>query len=139
MLFPYLKYKLKITDFSSIQGFDESLANLFKSANINNPDDLNSLISKRYTRSRIYRLLLNVLLDIKKYPISDPSYLRVLGMNTKGQAYLNKIKKDISIPLIVKVKEGINKDLDIELKASRIYSLIDDIYTLEFQKPIIIK
>ena len=50
---------------------------------------------------------------------------------------LNEIKKDIFLPLIVKVKEGINKDLDIELKASKIFSLLDDIYTLEFQKPII--
>ena len=87
--------------------------------------------------SFIEYLLLNVLLDIKKYPINNPSYIRVLGMNTKGQAYLNEIKKDIFLPLIVKVKEGINKDLDIELKASKIFSLLDDIYTLEFQKPII--
>lgn len=138
MLFPYLKYKLKITDFASIHGFDDSLANLFSKAKIENPEDLDSLVSKRYTRSRINRLLLNVLLDIKKYPINNPSYIRVLGMNTKGQAYLNTIKKNISIPLIVKVKEGINKDLNIELKASKIFSLLDDIYTLEFQKPIII-
>jgi hypothetical protein len=57
-------------------------------------------------------------------------------MNQKGQNYLNKIKKDLTIPLISKVKEGIHPYLDHELQVSKIYSLgiKKDIFKQELSK-----
>ncbi len=59
-------------------------------------------------------------------------------MNETGKSFLNTIKKDFSPPIISKVKEGIHPYLDIELRASKVYSLVSkqDIFKEEF-KPLI--
>lgn len=137
--FELLRYKLLFTNFNDILGFDDNLAGLFRNTDIHQFNDIEKLVSKKYTRSRINRLLLNILFDIKKdYQITNPSYLRVLGMNNIGQLYLNKIKKQIDIPLIVKVKEGMHRDLDLEINVSRFYSLVykKNITPKEFEKPL---
>ena len=48
------------------------------------------------------------------------SYLRVLGFNKKGRSYLHKIKKEVSLPIYT----NFNKELELELKVTKIYSLI---------------
>lgn len=127
----YLFYKQIIsTDKENIFGASEGIEN-------------SSLIpNKRYTQSRINRFLIMDLLNIKKNefdPKSKPPYIRVLGMNKKGQTYLNKIKKNIN--LITNAKNNMHKILDIELRASKIYALEYhlDTFKREFEKPIIIK
>ena len=59
-------------------------------------DDLVDVLkSKRYTRTRINRVLLNVMLGLTKEDVdSAKPYIRVLGFNEKGAAYLKQIKKD---------------------------------------------
>ena len=49
-------------------------------------------------------------------------YIRILGFNSKGQKYLNKIKKEINIDVYTKF----NKNLEYELKIANIYSIIFD-------------
>jgi len=44
-------------------------------------------------------------------------YIRVLGFNKKGRTYLNKIKKQIDIPIYTNYK----KEMDLELKVTSIY------------------
>ena len=50
-------------------------------------------------------------------------YIKILGFNQKGKKYLNKIKKEINIPIIHKYKKNLSLLLDIELRASSIYYL----------------
>ena len=50
----------------------------------------------------------------------DISYIRILGFDTIGREYLNKIKKDISIPIITKYND---KYLNIEYRVSSIINL----------------
>ena len=131
-LFKYLKYFIntKTTDeLKEIFLVDEGLEN--KLTKINNYDDyndfINSLISKRYTKSRIKKMLVYVLLNIKKSEINDIQkkdidYIRVLGYSSKGKEYLNKLKKDVNI--YTNIKNGIEKSLDIELKTSKVLDLI---------------
>ena len=59
-------------------------------------DDLVDVLkSKRYTRTRINRVLLNVMLGLTKEDVdSAKPYIRVLGFNEKGAAYLKQIKKN---------------------------------------------
>ena len=67
-------------------------------------------------------------------------YIRILGFSIQGQNHLNKIKKDLSIPLITNYKPNISKLLDIELRTTAIYSLITSQTILEQeykQKPIL--
>jgi hypothetical protein len=47
-------------------------------------------------------------------------------MNINGKNYLSTIKNQIDIPIITNVKEGLHPYLDMELKVSRIYSLVSD-------------
>ena len=67
-------------------------------------------------------------------------YIRVLGFNLNGQKYLNNIKKKIDIPLLTGYKKNISKILDIELRVTKIYSLVAvDISKKEYDKKPIIK
>ena len=47
-------------------------------------------------------------------------YIRVLGFNKKGREYLNSIKKEVDIPIYT----NFNKELELELKVTKIYSQI---------------
>ena len=51
-------------------------------------------------------------------------HLRILGFNQKGREYLNKVKKDIKLPIYTSYKENISHIFDIEFKSTYIYSLI---------------
>ena len=94
--------------------------------------------TKRYTYNKINRMLIHLLLNIKKEDNTKETYIRVLGFNNKGKEYLNKIKKDIDVPIITNInKDNINL-LELELKVDEIYNLItnrkDNLYK---KKPII--
>ena len=50
-------------------------------------------------------------------------YIRVLGFNINGKKYLNKLKKQTSLPIITKYKKNISLLLDLEQRATSIYYL----------------
>ena len=60
-------------------------------------------------------------------------------MSNKGQSYLNIIKKDLSVPLISKITGSKHPYLEMELKASKIYSMASDIdvFKEELMPPIL--
>ena len=80
-----------------------------------------------------------IIFNIKKSDINnlDINFARVLGYDDLGKAYLNKIKKNITI--YSNIKDGLNNILDIEMKVSKILDLIYNIDLLknEQSKPII--
>lgn len=131
--FNYLKYKI-ITEEDNLnkyQTVDEGIENrILKAVNIsNNYEELiNNIKTKRYTYNKISRMLLHILTSLTKEECKDIKldYIRVLGFNKKGQKYLNSIKKEIKIPVITGYKKNISKILDIELRITKIYSLITD-------------
>jgi len=69
--------------------------------------------------------LIHILLNTKKSDLItfDVPYVRVLGMNNKGRSHLSNIKKDIKVPLITNLSNNIHPYLELDLLASRIYSL----------------
>ena len=86
-------------------------------------------------------MLVYILLNIKKNDINeiysnDIDFIRVLGYSDNGKNYLSEIKKNLNI--YTNIKEGINKALDIELKASKILDAIynNDLFKLEQKGPI---
>lgn len=104
---------------------------------------INSLTNKRYSKSRINRTILYMLLDIKEF-YHNYKYLRLLGINTKGISYLNTLSKDIKSLIFSSVKE-LNMNslcyniLEIELLTTKLYSLItnnNDLLIKEYQLPI---
>lgn len=141
-----LKYKISISkDLSIYKTVDEGIeSRLLKYINdCFSLDDLVSRIkTKRYTYNKINRMLIHILTDFKKNDFNNElSYIRVLGFNSNGKKYLNTIKKNVSIPLITNYKSNLYKELDIEYRVTKIYSLIvkdDSLIKKELNKPIII-
>ena len=110
---------------------------------VNNYDELvNLLTSKRYTKTRIQRMLLHILMNNTKEEMKDCfpiNYLHILKMNQNGQNYLKTIKKTCDYHLITTLSSYTHPALDLEIKSSKLLSLIDNqILKKEFQNiPII--
>lgn len=132
----YIKsLKLLICSHSSnelhaIHGIDEGIENRLKQ-NILSTETFNQFVelikTKRYTKPKIQRLLLNILLNITKEKIANldimngPQYIRILGFNEKGRTHLNKVKHDIDIPIITNIRKIKSPMLEIDISSSIIY------------------
>ena len=67
--------------------------------------------------------------------MKDIEYIRILGFSDKGKRYINKIKKDVDIPIIGNFSKCKSKMLELELKVSSIYaSTLDEDIKNEFIK-----
>ena len=145
--FSYLKYKIITTpDLSIYQTVDEGLENrIIKAIKISNNwnELINNIKTKRYTYNKINRMLIHILTNFTKEEAKTLKidYIKILGFNKKGKKHLNKIKKELDLPIITSYKPNISKLLDIELRATAIYSLPlnDNLLKLEFSKKPIIK
>lgn len=148
--FALLKYQIinNVDCLDKFQTVDEGIENrIIKYINMVNSKEklILKVKSKRYTYNKINRMFTHILTNFTKEDAKDLEieYLRVLGFNTRGKNYLNKIKKDIGIPIINKYIPNMYKSLDIEFRVSLIYSLIlkdkgDDFLKREYRnKPVI--
>ena len=127
--FPYLKYKILSSNNLNIYlDVDEGIENRLKK-NILKSNNYEQLIknikSKRYTYNKINRMLTHILCDFTKDDKKNNNhikYIRLLGFSTKGKKHLNKVKKELTVPLITKY----HKLLNDEIKITYIYSSILD-------------
>ena len=95
---------------------------------------LTACSSKRYTASRIRRLLLQIILDRPKavWQQQVPAYLRVLAFNNTGRQLLHKMKTNAQLPIINKLgKNALYNDnaayrtqLSAEVTATDLWSLL---------------
>ena len=128
--FDILKYKIMTEkDLSIYHTVEEGIDKLLKKK-INEADSYSELVnlikSKRYTYNKITRLLLHILCNFTKEKANlfkDISYIRILGFNDIGKSYLNKVKKDIDIPIISKITREKDDMLEFELETTNIYNL----------------
>ncbi|GAA0683400.1 MULTISPECIES: nucleotidyltransferase [Clostridium] len=134
-IFPFLKYKI-LTSENNIYKIPEASEGLDRKIlkEISNSVSLKELIekvkSKRYTYTRISRILCQYFVGFEEYDIyslrkSTPEYARILGFNSKGAAILKEIKKSSSIKLITKVPKECSDMLSLDLKATRSYSVLN--------------
>ena len=126
--FPLLKYKvLSESNLNTYQTVTEDLAIRLKKEiyNSNSWDELvNNIKTKHYTYNRINRMLIHILCNFTKElanSFNDIEYIRILGFSSKGQNYLNEIKKDKNLPIITTLSKGNSKMLDYEQLTSNIY------------------
>lgn len=92
-----------------------------------------SIVSKRFTKTRIQRILIKILLDIKTEYMGKagsilPEYARILGFNKKGAELIKRIKKETNFQLITNINKVVLSDdiqnmLNIDIKATNIYNL----------------
>lgn len=105
-------------------------------------DFINACVSRRYTKSRIQRVLLQIINNITKKEVDElPSmdYIRVLGFNSKGQQLIKQLKDEVN--LVTQFKNIPTKYKDIEWKTSLVYSSLckkpSDYIKQELKGPII--
>ncbi|MFT8343899.1 nucleotidyltransferase [Clostridium beijerinckii] len=134
--FKYIKYKL-LTNERSLsnlpdvsEGIDNKILKEILRSNSLNELILNSK-SKRYTYTRISRILLQSFLNLEDFDLLNLSkspvpYARVLAFNSTGQRILKSIKTNSSINLITKVPRNNQCDhLKIDILGTKAYSLLN--------------
>ena len=139
-----IRYKLlemSADEISHINDVSEGLENRIKEAikECMTFDEICEYVkSKRYTLSRIRRILLSCLIGIdKNIAKNSPSYIRVLGATKKGLGLLSQIKEASQLPIISKTADfkGFDKSFDLDIYATDIYNILhnkptgEDFYT----------
>lgn len=104
-------------------------------------DFVSRIKSKRYTWTRIQRLLTATLLNIKASDVHDytPSAIRVLAMSHKGQAYIKEIKDETPLPIITNVNKKSAEYFKNEIRATELYQHISGQSETDFNQPVYIK
>lgn len=141
--FNYLKYKIITeTNLERYLDVDEGIENRLKNK-ILESNSLEELVTKvktkRYTYNKINRMFIHILVGLTKKDNNKMKldYIKILGFDSKGQEYLNKIKKNIKLPLYTNKLNS--KIKDYELKAAQVYDLITTSKTYNYElknKPI---
>ena len=136
-MFKYINYKIQTNcvNFNNLYEVTEGLDNKIIKE-ISSSNSLHEFIlkikSKRYTYSKISRILTHIYLgldndDFKDIANENNLYVRVLGFNKTGREILSLIKANSSIPLITKVPRFTNNPLlKFDLQATACYSLLND-------------
>lgn len=159
--------RMSSDDISRIHGVTEGLENRIKKASLKSysvEQLINSIKTRRYTRTKIQRIILHIMMNLSKEDITifnkyGSLYARVLGFSKKGKTLLRAIKKNSSTPLISKlsnylrqiifeknnrVRNRLVKMLDYDILATDIYVLgnkkaEDRVARLDFTQKIAIK
>ena len=139
LLWQLLKYRLRLLTPHQLAErceASEGLENLLSKASdcASLQTALAACSSKRYTASRIRRLLLQILLDLPKavWQQQAPAYLRVLAFNDTGRQLLHTMKTSAQLPIINKLgKNALCNDsvayrtqLSAEVTATDLWSLL---------------
>lgn len=138
----YILRKMTIKEISELPDVTEGLENAIKNAanSCNNLIDLVNIIkSKRYTQTRIQRILLYALLGITKKDMQNSKkvipYARVLGFSARGKQMLSDICKiNPKIQMVTSVKKYLEQNTNKVLKEMLEKDIFaTDIYTLGYE------
>ncbi len=129
--FKYLRYKIISSTYNDIrqihlvnEGLEYKIKKGIEEASSFN-EFVMSISSKRYTYSRVSRIMFNILINYTKEEnkaIKQQSYYRVLGFSKPGQKYL-KLLKCQEVLFYTNIKNIKNVISDIEYRAGKIFSL----------------
>lgn len=90
---------------------------------------LDELKTKRYTRTKLQRTLLRILLGHRKEELSAAAlaggvrYIRVLGFTGQGRELLRRMKRAAAVPVVQSAAAGDWAYLAMDARASAVYSL----------------
>lgn len=138
----YLLTTIHKEDLENIVDIDSDLANRIftcKQSNNNIKNILDCLKTKRYTYTRLQRVIIHILLKLTKDKFEylyeeGPKYIRVLGSNNKGLEILNKIKYNSSLPIITKFSNFADSNDNKLREMLSIDKISTDIYYLGLSK-----
>lgn len=134
-IFRYIKHKALTSknNFENLPDVSEGLHNkLYKALYTSNSYEelINTVKSKRYTYTRISRILCQYFIGFENYNTEElrrtPSeYARVLGFNSRGREILREIKNTSSIPIYTKLPKTLSPMLQLDLQGTRAYSTVN--------------
>jgi predicted nucleotidyltransferase len=134
-MFPYIKHK-SLTSKNSLvnlpdvsEGLDNRIIKALQN-NLSYSSVLDDIKSKRYTYTRIARILCQYFIgfdnfDTKRLRSMPCPYARILGFNSKGKSILKSIKSNSSIPLYTNISKVSNETLELDIQATRAYSILN--------------
>ncbi|TDT68019.1 putative nucleotidyltransferase [Hypnocyclicus thermotrophus] len=146
--YPYIRYEIinnykKLKKLKDIeQGLENRIYNVaLQSENI--IEFLENIKTKRYTTSRIKRILISILIGMyeDEYQLD---YIKILGFTGNGRKYLNYIKNNCKLDFITNIKnlkENFTKErrerMSFEFKTDNIYKLVKSYEERKY--PVIVK
>jgi len=130
--FSLLKYKiLTEEDLSIYQTVDEGIENRLKKYIVNSKnleEFILKIKTKRYTYNKLNRMFNHIMCNFTKEEaerLNEIEYIRILGFSYNGQDYLNKIKKEIDLPIITRFTNEFEM-LNIEYRTTCVYATVMD-------------
>ena len=138
----YTLRKISTTEIANLPDVSEGLEFSLKNAanQCNSVVELLSLVkSKRYTQTRLQRILLYAILGITKkdmeISMTTSPYVRILGFNNKGQELISEIsRRNRKLELITSVKKFMDKKSNDNLKLMMNKDIwATNVYTLGFE------
>ncbi|MCR6111235.1 nucleotidyltransferase [Bacillus sp. A301a_S52] len=133
--FPFIQHSLISQDNCSLNQIyecEEGLENRLRKAIITSvgfDDFISKIKAKRYTRTRLQRLLVHLYLKTNKWFVKKhlgeqhPAYIRVLGMSDKGQHHLSKLKKQTTLSILTTASKSQHPVFQKDILASRLHGL----------------
>ena len=138
----YSLRKMTLSEIANLPDVSEGLENKIKTA-VNTSNNLEELISKikskRYTQSRIQRILLYALLNISEKDMNmsrkQMPYIRVLGFNKHGKKIISAIANhNPKLQIIVSVKKFMENNSDRHLHTMMSKDIFaTNVYTLGYK------
>ena len=124
--FYLLKYKL-ISEINELEKYDDVKEGIDKRIKkvilkVNSyPELIEKIKSKRYPYTKLNRMFLHILMNLKSIKNLNLNYIRVLGFSNKGRSYLKQIKDKLDIPIVTNYKDIDDEVLKLELRATILY------------------
>jgi len=134
-IMPFIKHK-HFTSKNTLELLPDASEGLHNkiSKGLMNSESFHEIISfaksKRYTYSRISRILCQYFIGFDNYQTktlrkTPCPYVRVLGLNKVGANMLKKAKITSTIPIFSKLPTSLNKILELDVQSTKAYSLIN--------------
>lgn len=149
--------KMSVAEIAELPDVSEGLEHSIKNAasfSNNMKDFINIVKTKRYTQTRIQRILICALLEITKKDVmmsrKITPYIRILGFNEKGKELISRINKaNPKVQIITSVKKFKDKNtnrnnkrlLDIDIFSTDVYTMAcqsNSIANLDYTKNMVI-
>jgi len=103
-------------------------------------DIVKQVKTKRYTYTKIQRVIMNIILNVTKPFFNEhsgkPPYIRVLGFNKDKEYLLREIVKNSSIPVVTNIKNPCEL-LKFDLKASELFNAMSKSPFSEYSRNIL--
>ncbi|MBO5142495.1 MAG: nucleotidyltransferase [Clostridia bacterium] len=138
----FLLRKLSLEELSQISDVTEGLENVLKKSSCEafEIDELIEKIkTKRYTKTRVQRILIHTLLGIKKSIMHEqketPQYARILAYSKNGKKIIPELVKNSRIPIVTSLNKFLKNATTAQKEMVELDIIATNIYTLGYQIP----